>query len=129
MKDTKTKLRFIELRAGGMSYDHIAQELKISKSTCTDWAKELHAEIADRKKNELDNLYECYGLEATARIKRLGETLQKIDAALDAVDWKKLSPRELLELKLKYIAAIKKEYVPIREPDKTDDLDIFKNCF
>lgn len=35
------KNEFLELRAGGMSYDKIAQKLGVSKQTLINWSKEL----------------------------------------------------------------------------------------
>ena len=48
-----------------------------------------------------------------ARIKNLGKTLKSIDKALEAVDFTALSPKDLLELKLKYSNALQEEYIPI----------------
>ena len=58
MKPIELKNRFIEMRAEGQSYSDIAQQLHISKSTCTTWERELEAEIAQLKKEELNALYE-----------------------------------------------------------------------
>ena len=49
MKSTDKKAKLIELRAGGKSYRAIAEELKISKSTCGRWEKELREKIEERK--------------------------------------------------------------------------------
>lgn len=45
-----------------------------------------------------------------ARIKQLGGTLANIEDALAAADLTQMQPKELLEYKLKYIAALKEEY-------------------
>ena len=58
MKPQEAKERYILLRAEGKSYDAIAQELHISKSTCSAWEKELEQAIADRKAEQLEQLYE-----------------------------------------------------------------------
>lgn len=110
MKPTAVKGEFIQRRAEGQSYDAIAQALKISKSTCSAWEAELGAQIALRKQQELNDLYNQYGLVKTARIKRLGDTLAKIDEAIEAVDLTQIPPEKLLRLKLEYARELRDEY-------------------
>lgn len=110
MKSTAVKGEFIQRRAEGQSYDTIAQALKISKSTCSAWEAELGAQIALRKQQELNDLYNQYGLVKTARIKRLGDTLAKIDEAIEAVDLTQIPPEKLLRLKLEYARELRDEY-------------------
>ena len=118
MKPQKAKEEYILLRAEGKSYDAIAQELHISKSTCSAWEKEQA--IADRKAEQLEQLYESYYMKKEARIKRLGGTLANIEAALAAADLTQMQPKELLEYKLKYTAALKEEYTGIASALPTD---------
>lgn len=110
MKSTAVKGEFIQRRAEGQSYDTIAQALKISKSTCSAWEAELGAQIALRKQQELNDLYNQYGLVKAARIKRLGDTLAKIDEAIEATDLTKIPPEKLLRLKLEYARELRDEY-------------------
>lgn len=110
MKPQETKDRFIQLRAEGKSYAHIAATLNIAKATCTEWERELKAEIDTLKRARLAELYEKYAMAKEARIRRLGETLDKINAALDKVDFADMPPEKLLDYKLKYAAALKEEY-------------------
>lgn len=110
MKDNAKKLDFIRLRAEGRSYRAIEAEAGISRSTCSEWERELSAEIARLRQESLNELYQQYGMEKEARIRRLGNTLQRIDQALDQVDLAALPPEKLLDLKLKYSAALKEEF-------------------
>lgn len=119
MNNTDKKKRFIELRANGESYSTIAKTLHVSKSTLTRWNKELSAEIATTKQKELQTLYKLYGMEKEARVKQLGETLKKIDKAIDAADFSQITPDKLLDLKLKYLTTLKGEYIePAPEMDE-----------
>lgn len=130
MKPRELKHRFIELRAEGLSYDKIAEELSISKTTCCSWNKELEAEIAELQKEELNSLYEEYGMKKEARIQQLGGTLQKIEDAIAQTDLSEVPPERLLDYKLKYIEALNKEYTPLSKGlDLTEELkgeDIIK---
>lgn len=46
-----------------------------------------------------------------ARIRSLGDTLEKINASLQAADFSEVDPAKLLDLKLKYAEALKGEYI------------------
>lgn len=122
MKPIEVKHEFIELRAKGLSYDKIAKKLKISKSTCIAWNEELKEEISKIKNMELEALYQTYGMKKEARIKSLGETLNKVNEALKEADFKEVPAEKLLNFKLKYSEALLKEYVAIDEADTDKDI-------
>ena len=110
MKQQEHKTEFIRLRAEGRSLRAISAELGVSKSTLSEWDKALSAEIAQLRRENLEELYTAYGMAKEARIRRLGETLSRIDSALDAVDLSALPPEKLLLYKLKYQEALREEY-------------------
>lgn len=114
MKSTEQKAKFIELRAKGLSYSKIAKQLRISKSTCTSWERELKVQIKEAKEDRLNELYELYAMNRESRIKRMGETLANIDKAIESKDLKELPADVLLKLKLSYEEKLKAEY---SEPD------------
>lgn len=113
MNNIEKKNNFILLRAKGKSYTEITKELEIAKGTCTEWEKELKQQIADKKAEELESLYNCYYMTKEAKIKELGETLKKIDKAIEQADFSNTSTEKLLELKLKYQEALQAEYIPL----------------
>ena len=82
MKPTELKQEYIRLRGEGRSYNFIAKQLHISKSTCTKWEKDLSSKIDDLKRAKLDELYESYSITKQARIRKLGDTLNKINQSL-----------------------------------------------
>lgn len=122
-KPVEQKAQFIELRAQGQSYSKIADTLQISKSTCTAWARELEAEIAERERERLEELYTLYSMHKTSRIERLGEMLERIDTALAAKNLEDLPADKLLELKLKYARELKAEYMEPAQPIQENTLD------
>lgn len=110
MKDTEKKLAFVKARAEGKSYSMIASELQISKSTCTKWERALRAEISACKEEKLQELYSTYKMAKEARIKALGDTIEKLDSAIDQKGLEEVPVEKLLELRLKYGRALKEEY-------------------
>lgn len=110
MKPQEQKTEFIRLRAEGRSYSYIADTLHISKSTCSSLERELQDAIAELKQEQLNELYNSYAMTKEARVKKLGETLNGINEALDAVDLKEIPAEKLLDFKLKYTEALKEEY-------------------
>ena len=110
MKTADKKAKFIELRANGLSYSKIAEQLNISKSTCTNWARELEAEVKKLQEDRLTELYSLYAMDKESRIRRIGAALTKIDTALEKKDLAELPADVLLKLKLKYEQELKSEY-------------------
>jgi len=82
MKDIKVKEKFIELRAEGLSFDRIAQELDTSKPTLLKWDKEFQNEISELKFIEFELLLEKYKMLKIQRVRRYGEQLELIQEAL-----------------------------------------------
>lgn len=116
MKPQELKQKFVELRADGHSYSSIQKELGIAKGTCSKWERELSDEIATVKRESLTALYESYHMTKEARIRKLGDTLSKIDTALAKADLSEVPADKLLDYKLKYEEALRKEYTPAGKP-------------
>lgn len=114
MKRQKDKEKFVKLKAEGYSNASISRELGIAKATCTSWGRELASQIEDAKKTQLAELIEGYGIAKEARIKRLGETLDKIDSAVEQLDFTLIAPAKLLDLQIAYTNALKEEYNSLR---------------
>lgn len=127
MKPTELKQEYIRLRAEGKSFSYIAEQLHISKSTCSKWERDLAAEIDELKRAELAELYESYSMTKEARIKGLGDALDKINTALEQADFSEVDTVKLLEYKLRYTEALKGEYVgtkPALKPESIEAKDI-----
>lgn len=110
MKTTDQKAEFIELRATGLSYSKIAEQLHISKATCSSWERELKAQIQERRDARLDELYSLYAMDKESRIKRISSALESIDKSLESKDLAELPADTLLKLKLKYEQELRTEY-------------------
>ena len=121
MKPNDQKNEFIRLRAEGKSYTAIGKELSISKATCTAWERELTAEIAEKKKEQLEEMYQAYYMTREARITKLGQALESIEDALSKADLTQVSPEKLLDYKLKYMEALKQEFIDTTPAIPLDD--------
>jgi len=66
-KTLEEKEQFIELRAQGMSFDKISQELNVSKPTLLKWSGELQERIQEAQYFELENIVEKYALKRAKR--------------------------------------------------------------
>lgn len=130
MKPAEQKTEFIRLRAEGKSYSVISDTLHISKSTCTAWERELKNAIAELKQEQLNELYSSYYMTKEARIKKLGDTLDSINTALEGADLSQIPPEKLLDFKLKYTEALKEEYTgtdaPFKFSEKIEPKEIVK---
>ena len=96
MKDQKSKERFVELRAEGLSFDKIAKMIKISKPTLINWNRELTKQIEEVKNIRYGEILEKYKVTKEKRIARLARALDQAWQAYDKKDYKNLSKRDLL---------------------------------
>lgn len=102
MKSTATKEQFILLRAEGLSFAKISETLGISKSTCSKWEKDLSDRISAAKDERLEDLYHLYRIGKEAHIRTLGETINRINEAIERKDLSEVPADKLLKLKLEY---------------------------
>jgi len=113
MKSNETKKRFIELRAKGISFNKISENLKVSKKTLIDWSRELEREITNLKAIEMEELQEMYYVQKQKRIELFGSQLEQIMKELDHRNFSDMSTEKLLELQLKYLDYLKREEVDL----------------
>jgi hypothetical protein len=111
MKTTDTKEQFINLRAKGLSYAKISDELKVSRKTLIDWNNGLKEEVANRKALELEALFEKYFLLKEHRVALFGSVLGKISDELSKRDFSDLGTVQLMDMMLKYNTQLKDELV------------------
>lgn len=98
MKSISEKQKFIELRAQGLSFDKIAQELGISKPTLLKWSQDYGREIANLVYFQFETILTQFRLEKTARVKSMATLLSKALDELESRSFKELSGKELLSI-------------------------------
>ena len=129
MKDIETKERFIELRAAGKSFETIALELSVSKPVLIGWSRELAHEVGNLRTIRMEALQEQYHVAQARRIEALGKRLQAILDELDRRDMSHLPTEKLLDMALKYTAALKGDECPVtfHQPGTIDDITDIMN--
>lgn len=110
MTTNDIKLRFIEMRANNMSLASIANELHISKGTCSKWVKELESDIAVKQTERKAEIIDLYAMNRQHRINRLQAVLERLDKAISNADFSQMSPEALLKMKLRYESELSREY-------------------
>lgn len=114
MKDMETKMKFIQLRAEGLSFDKIAEELEVQKQTLINWSKDFAVEIANLKSIQIESLLEQFYMTKQARIRFFGNKLDMIAKELDNRDLDGIPTEKLFELLIKYAELLKKEEVLVK---------------
>ena len=102
MKSIEEKQRFVELRAKGLSFERIAEELKVSKPTLIKWSEELFHEVQEAQFYELENLLENYKLMRKQRFelycKLLSSALTELESRAAAGKLQKVPTEKLLNM-------------------------------
>ena len=125
MRDNETRQLFIEMRAKGKSFNKIASELKISKSTLIEWSKTFLTEIENLKAIELEALQKQFDLTKTARIELLGRQVDRMKEELENRDFSDIPTDKLLYSFSKMLSQLKTEEIEIvfkGEGDSLEDL-------
>lgn len=123
VKDNDTRQKFIEMRAKGISFDKIAKELKIAKSTLIEWSKIYLTEIENFKAIELEALQEQFYLTKTARIELLGRQIERMKNELDNRDFSDVSTEKLLDAFNKTLNQLKQEEMEVMFKGEGDTLE------
>jgi len=111
MEDNKTKEKFIELRASGLSYSKIAAQLGLDRSTIQRWAKDFACEIDNLKMIELEALQEQFYMSKRKRLEVLGAVIVPLVEELKSrqEDYEDYNFEHLTELIFKYMKMARKE--------------------
>ncbi len=81
----KTREQFIELRAENISFDKIAKQLKVSKSTLITWAKLYELDIQNLRAITHEALNQRYKASQEHRLGTVGTAITTITGAKQTV--------------------------------------------
>jgi transcriptional regulator with XRE-family HTH domain len=124
-KPPEDKQRFIELRASGMTFTKIAQELGIDRNTAMNWQRDFQDEIAAAKAYKLEELIDKYRMTKEKRIELFGERLLAIQKELADRDLSDISTPKLFEMMIRCSKALEAESTV--EFLSEDDIEARKN--
>ena len=91
--------KFILLRADGISFDNIAKDLKVSKTTLIQWSKLLENEIKDIQFEAFIKIKEAYSWNTKNKYETLLKQLDKIDTGILKADLSETSIKDLFTIK------------------------------
>ena len=118
MRSVDDKMKFVELRASGMSYRKIAEETGISRETLRKWNNELQDEIEAEKGERILELKAAFSADHKSKLERLARILQRRDAAIDSADFSQMPPDKLLTCRAIYAANLEKALPEAPKVDK-----------
>lgn len=90
---------FIILRSDGLSYDKIAQKLKITKATGIQWSKLFEDGIKELQFHAMAELKLSYTFNIKSKYETLLKQLDKIDTAIFEADTAQTSIKDLFTIK------------------------------
>ena len=113
-KGFNMRSRFIEMRAQGLSYRAIADELGVSRAALVIWNREFADEIATLRAGEVEALHANYLMMKEHRLQIFGEQLERMRDELRKRDLSDVATPELLRLFLQCYRALSMEAEPKR---------------
>jgi AcrR family transcriptional regulator len=90
--------KFIELRVENVSYSKIAKELKVSKTTLINWAKDAEPEIENRRAITYEALNEQYKVGQQHRLQLWAEQLEAVRTEIKERGLKDIPTVKLFEM-------------------------------
>ena len=107
------KLKAIELRAEGLSYDKISRQLKIAKQTAVDIVRESVDQVETLKAIGVEALYEEKRIDCKGRIERLTALHERLEREIGERSLEDVPTDKLILLYLKVSEALKGELQPL----------------
>ena len=114
MNDVETQQKFISLRAQGISFQRIMEEIKVSKPTLINWSRKFQYEIQNLRAISSEFLLEKWLFSRESRINYLGEQLRKAEAELGKRNIAELSTNQLMRLIERLRREIQREIGPLK---------------
>jgi len=98
MHTPETQKKFVELRAREWTYDRIAAELGVAKSTLVEWSRKFRFEINNRLALEVDELRHRVLGPRQARVNALVQKLARVEEELRKRDLSQVPTARLYAL-------------------------------
>jgi transcriptional regulator len=82
MKTNETKVKFVEMRARGLSFRKIAAELNTSPETLYRWEKAMRSEIDAKSAAQREDIIEAFNSAENERLRQCAELYQRVSAQI-----------------------------------------------
>lgn len=102
----------MELRARGVSYEQIAEQIKVSKPTLIKWSRQYETQIAVLQDGELEAMLERFRLTRKARVERYAKVLDQMEDQLKDRDLSTVATDRLLRIYLRALELARLEIDP-----------------
>lgn len=125
MVSNEVKEKFVELRAKGLSFAKIADELEVSKPTLIAWSQDLKDDIANMETVQRDALYEKYRTDKLKRVEVFSEELDRVWSEFRKRDLSGVPTDKLFILLTKLQESLDNEVQPVRFFGKKTQLEFY----
>ncbi len=98
MTKSEKRIKFIALRAQGVSYQNAADILHCSKSTLVSWGKELEDQITEQQKAEQADILSAYKASREHRIAQFAAIYREILAEINRRSLANIKTEKLFEM-------------------------------
>lgn len=106
---TNVKVKIVELRAEGLSYAKIAQQLNVSKQTAVDVVRDNIDQVSTLQGIEIEALFDAKQVNARGRIEQLSALQTKLREEIERRDLTDVPTDKLIALFLKTSESLKHE--------------------
>ena len=120
------KESFIILRAKGMSFQKISDDIGVSKPTLIKWSKDLREEISNFKKIEWEFFLEEHQMLKKQRFEQMALKYRSILTEIEKRDYSSIPTGKLFELLLKFERHLEKsnEDITFTEKDPLESIGV-----
>ena len=123
MHPHETKDKFIELRAKGLSCDHIAEQLNISKGIAVAWSTRFKTRIQKLRSLELQAIQERVLNSYEQDLTYMADELKRVQQILRERDYGYVDTQQLYWYQGALLARIDKKCAPIHIPNSAQDTE------
>lgn len=106
------QVKFIELKAQGMSYRKIAEKLNVSVTTLSKWNRQFEEEINMEAKDRMDAIQFEFKANKEARVSALSMMLYKVENEIRLRDLAEVSSSRLARMYTDLSSQLMKEQIP-----------------
>ena len=103
MKNELKKVKFVQMRSSGATYQEISDELEVSKPTLINWSKNQKHEIHNAIEIHKEALLTEFRLDYKRQLELKSKFLNRIEEEINSLDFSKTSPEKLLRTALELI--------------------------